>query len=317
MAANVDGEEIEIDVNKIRDNDALFMELIQEYPTIYDRKSKDFKDRNKKANCWKIIAERLGETVDKVKRRYETIRTNFSRYLSKKKGKSGSGASDVVVDPEYEHLVWLKPFIINRPSSGNFTRESSHSNMTSTQSPQQREFASDEESLYSADTGEESDSSSVVVSKITGKQSSESATNKGISSEERKKRKERKTDSRKRKLEKTDEQLEKSISSLNESIRQQERSSKRHENEMDEDAMYCMSLASRMRKLDDMNKAVVRNSIEKIFLDLQFSNRSSPMQNAMHLIPQQPVQLPNMQSNGMFWPQSSTPFTTSMTNMDT
>ena len=75
---------------KAREDDALFMQIIRDFPTIYNRASKDFKDTNKKANCWRTIAQRLGEPVDSVKRRYETIRTDFSRYLRKKKGKSGS-----------------------------------------------------------------------------------------------------------------------------------------------------------------------------------------------------------------------------------
>jgi hypothetical protein len=35
------------------------------------------------------------------------------------RGRSDSGAGDFVVNPKYEHLLWLKPFIIRR-SSGNF-----------------------------------------------------------------------------------------------------------------------------------------------------------------------------------------------------
>ncbi len=69
-----------------RESDEAFMDIIREYPTIYDRASKDFKDKNKKSNCWKAVAERLGEPVDIVKRRYESIRTQFSKYLRTVKG---------------------------------------------------------------------------------------------------------------------------------------------------------------------------------------------------------------------------------------
>ena len=107
---------------KAREDDALFMQIIRDFPTIYNRASKDFKDTNKKANCWRTIAQRLGEPVDSVKRRYETIRTDFSRYLRKKKGKSGSGAGNIEMDAKYEHLLWLKTIIISRPTSGNFRK---------------------------------------------------------------------------------------------------------------------------------------------------------------------------------------------------
>ena len=71
-----------------RESDETFMDIIREYPTIYDRGSRDFKDKNKKSNCWKAVAERLDEPVDIVKRRYEGIRIQFSKYLRARKGKN-------------------------------------------------------------------------------------------------------------------------------------------------------------------------------------------------------------------------------------
>ena len=85
-------------------DDVQFMEIIREFPTIYNQSLKDFKDRNKKSNCWKAIAEKVGHSVDQVKRRYESIRTQFGKYLKSRKGKSGSGSGDVPIDPKYDHL---------------------------------------------------------------------------------------------------------------------------------------------------------------------------------------------------------------------
>jgi hypothetical protein len=48
-------------------DDVAFMEIIREFPTVYNRTLKDFKDRNKKSNCWKAIAEKVGQPVDQVK----------------------------------------------------------------------------------------------------------------------------------------------------------------------------------------------------------------------------------------------------------
>ena len=101
-------------------DDVEFMEIIREFSTIYNQRLKDFKDRKNKPNCWKAIAEKVGQPVDQVKRRYESIRTQFRKYLKSKKGKSGSGRGDVLIDPRYEHLRWLKNFIVSRASSGNF-----------------------------------------------------------------------------------------------------------------------------------------------------------------------------------------------------
>ena len=107
---------------KAREDDALFMQIIRDFPTIYNRALKDFKDTYKKGKCWRTIAQRLGKPTDSVERRYETIRMDVSRYLHKKKGKSGSGAGDIKIDVKYEHLLWLKTFIISKPASGNFRK---------------------------------------------------------------------------------------------------------------------------------------------------------------------------------------------------
>ena len=41
-----------------REGIADFMDVIQDYPSIYNRSSKDFKDKFKKDNFWKAVAER-------------------------------------------------------------------------------------------------------------------------------------------------------------------------------------------------------------------------------------------------------------------
>ena len=106
-----------------QEKDFELMDIIQEYPTIYNFSSRDFKDKTKKQNCWKAVAKCMNEPVDVVKKRYESIRTQFSKYLKKRKGASGAGAAGVSKDPKFERLMWLQNFIISRPNSGNFQRK--------------------------------------------------------------------------------------------------------------------------------------------------------------------------------------------------
>ena len=47
--------------------------------------------------------------------------------------------------------------------------------------------------------------------------------------------------------------------------------------ELDEDHYYGMSIASRLRSLDGMKKAMVRNAIEKVFLDIAFGFYNNPL----------------------------------------
>ena len=86
------------DKNDGADSDVSFMEIIREFPTMYDSSLKDFKDRNKKSNCWKAMAERLDQPVDQIKSRYGSIRTQFGKYLKARKGKSGIGRSEIPTD---------------------------------------------------------------------------------------------------------------------------------------------------------------------------------------------------------------------------
>ena len=43
-----------------------FMEEVARYENIYHRNSKDFKGKNKKANCWKEIGEKFNLPVAEV-----------------------------------------------------------------------------------------------------------------------------------------------------------------------------------------------------------------------------------------------------------
>ena len=107
-----------------REGIADFLDMTQDYPSIYNRSSKDFKGKFKKENCWKAVAERVIEPVDVIKKRYENIRTQFGKYLKKRKGTSGAGATIIIlIDPQFERLMRLKNFTVTRPNPGNFRRK--------------------------------------------------------------------------------------------------------------------------------------------------------------------------------------------------
>ena len=94
-----------------------FMDMIQDYPSFYNRSSKDFKDKFKKENCWKAVAERVIAPVYFVKKRYENIRTQLGKYLKKRKGASGAGTTNIIlIDQKFELLIWLKNLIVTRPN---------------------------------------------------------------------------------------------------------------------------------------------------------------------------------------------------------
>ena len=58
-------------------NSVNLMNVIRECPTIYYKKSKDCKDKSKKANAWKEVASRAKLEAYQVMAQYNTIRTAF------------------------------------------------------------------------------------------------------------------------------------------------------------------------------------------------------------------------------------------------
>ena len=53
------------------------MDIIQDYPTLYNRSSRDFKDKTKKANCWAAVAEKVNEPVDIATGAFDSLRRPF------------------------------------------------------------------------------------------------------------------------------------------------------------------------------------------------------------------------------------------------
>ena len=60
--------------------------------------------------------------VSSAQQRYNTIRTNFSKYIKNLKGKSGSGRDDVEIRKDYEYLRWLISHIKHRQTRANMKR---------------------------------------------------------------------------------------------------------------------------------------------------------------------------------------------------
>ena len=73
------------------DNETL-MNCVQDYSVIYDKMSKDYKIPLRKRNAWKEASTELGIDVEVAQKRYNNIRTTFSKYVRRMKCvKSGSG----------------------------------------------------------------------------------------------------------------------------------------------------------------------------------------------------------------------------------
>jgi hypothetical protein len=112
-----------------------------------------------------------------------------------------------------------------------------------------------------------------------------------------------KKESRKRQLEKTDAQLSEAMTNLNQSIAVHNKSATKEKPKMDENKLYALSLANRLRSLDRRQKAIVRSSVEKVFLDIELGYYNAPQQvqlgNYMQVAPQQGTQ--GTDNQNMYW----------------
>lgn len=87
-------------------NNTELMDAVRKYPAIYDKAAPEYKDRNKKSNAWKNVADSLNVEISLCQTRYRTIRTKFGKYLTSLKPPSGSGQT-IKLKKEYEELKWL------------------------------------------------------------------------------------------------------------------------------------------------------------------------------------------------------------------
>jgi len=72
------------------------MEEVAWYQCVYHRNSKDFKDKNKKANYWEKIGEKFNLSAAEAEVKFRNIRTPYGRYLKRLKLlPSGSGRDAV------------------------------------------------------------------------------------------------------------------------------------------------------------------------------------------------------------------------------
>ena len=132
------------------DNETL-MNCIQNYRCLYDKGCKDYKVPLKKRNAWKGISAKLGIPVEEATKRYNNIRTVFSKYIKRMTStRSGSGRNDVPeLRKDMEHLRWLIVHIKHRRGTTNLRRRKTD------ESPTVGSEAGDENTVDSNEESEE------------------------------------------------------------------------------------------------------------------------------------------------------------------
>ena len=107
-------------------NTSSFMEEIQRYDCLYNKFSKDYKNRRTRENAWEAIGQKFGLSAEEAEKKYKNIRTSYTRHLKKVKSvPSGSGRDAVPKTGEFANLQWLDQHISHRKSASNWSNHES------------------------------------------------------------------------------------------------------------------------------------------------------------------------------------------------
>ena len=89
-----------------------FMEEIRKYDCLFNRFSKEFKDKLKKINAWSKVGEVVSISPAATEKKFRNVRTAYGRYLKRRKSvPSGSGQDAVPIPREFVNFEWLSVHI--------------------------------------------------------------------------------------------------------------------------------------------------------------------------------------------------------------
>ena len=98
---------VQIDVEKL-------IELVRCRPSLYDKKHRDYKDKQKAAITWLRIAQECGVSATAATTRWEGLRNNYRKHQKKIKGKTGQALKRITPYIWYGNLTWLEPHVGTR-----------------------------------------------------------------------------------------------------------------------------------------------------------------------------------------------------------
>ena len=115
---------------------ASFMEELQRYESLYNKFSKDYKNKQVRDNCWLALGKKFNMTAEEAEKKYKSIRSSYGRWLRKvKKIPSGSGRDAVPFAGDYANLGWLEQHRGHRTRSSILNRADSD-DLNESQSPE-------------------------------------------------------------------------------------------------------------------------------------------------------------------------------------
>ena len=128
-----------------------FLAEVQRYDCLYNKGSKEFKNKYTKMNCWTKIGEVFGMTAVDAEAKFTNLRSAYTRFLRKKRNIPSGSAGDVMKkqESEFAAMEWLLPHIgSSRQTISNLARPMINTNLqVMTPSPDSLGFLDEIESL--------------------------------------------------------------------------------------------------------------------------------------------------------------------------
>ncbi|GAB1861518.1 MADF domain-containing protein [Camponotus japonicus] len=120
-------QEYEYEYN-VADTDTILIDLVKNFPHLYDKSVADFKNIHKKDRAWMKISSILKLPVADCQSRWQRLREKFSREKKKREAesRSGSEASKRSTFSLYDQMKFLDSFVKSRKTYTNFIPKGTH-----------------------------------------------------------------------------------------------------------------------------------------------------------------------------------------------
>lgn len=263
-------------------NVVFFMEEVQKYDCLYNKYSKNYKDKYVKINCWTKIGEKFEMSAADAEKKFKNIRTGYGRYLKKVKSiPSGSGRDAVPVPKDFAGLDWLQKYISHRPTVTNISV-----NSIEVDSDGDENSVSEQGEINIDDVSQETESENLDDSGAS-ENIAERGLNEANKTElaevpEKKKKKVYNTSrpwstgNRKRESKQKVDVEEELLVTANSLLQQAKKIPEPDKAEPDcENSYFCKSLLPRLKKLPPRTRALVRMKIEQILFEAEFASTPS------------------------------------------
>ncbi|XP_048582044.1 uncharacterized protein LOC116616213 [Nematostella vectensis] len=245
-----------------------FMEEVRKCDCLYNRYHPEYKQKEKKAECWAEIGEKFNISASDAEKRFKNIRTSYGRFLKRIRGRSLTVGSFPIPEHFYG-LDWLNFYISPRHRMTKLQQVQNNGDAPSSNDGDDDTIHEHKEDKQEATTATTKNNTGTRQEHLQSRPSQEKSRN--VNQKPLNKRLD----------DEVDRALFKTAASICENFKEMER--KRPHEDYEEDGLFLRSLIPRMKKLSPQSKAALRIKIEQAFYEAEFSQPSTHVPIVVHV----------------------------------